>query len=105
MPEPKVTKNNDKDIEENKIIAAISYLWLLSIVILLVKRDSDFVQFHAKQGLILFIISVILWFIPFIGWILNILVFICIIMGFIKAISGEKWEIPVIANLAKKINL
>lgn len=97
--------SNPKDVEENKILAAISYLWLMSLIMLLVKKDSEFVQFHAKQGLILFIISVILWFIPGIGWLLNVIVFIFIVIGFLKALAGEKWELPLLADIAKKINI
>ena len=90
--------------QENKLMAAISYLWIVSIIMLLIKKDSKFVQFHAKQGFILFIASIILWFIPVLGWILNLLVVVLVVVGFIKAFSGEYWKIPVVASLAEKIN-
>lgn len=106
MPnEKKSVSPKSGETEENKILAAISYLWFISIVVLLLKKDNEFVQFHAKQGLILFIISIILWLIPFIGWMLNIIVFIFIIIGFIKAMMGEKWKLPLLADLAAKMNL
>lgn len=90
---------------DSNLMAALSYLWILSIVMLLVKKDDDYVKFHARQGLILFIASVIFWFIPVLGWILNILVVILVIVGFIKALSGERWKMPLIGDLAEKINL
>ena len=88
---------------DSKLMAALSYLWILSIVMLLIKKGDDFVKFHARQGLILFIVSVILWFIPVLGWILNLLVLILVIVGFIKALSGEKWKIPIVGDLGEKI--
>lgn len=97
-----------KDIEENKVMAALSYLWILCLVPLLVKRDSEFTQAHAKQGLVLFIIelvgSLVFW-IPFFGWILWIVVVIAALVGFIKALQGEYVDIPLVKDIAKKINL
>jgi len=51
--------NNKKDIEENKVAAALSYVWILCLVPLFLKKNSKFCQFHAKQGLLLFIVEVI----------------------------------------------
>ncbi|OGY78539.1 MAG: hypothetical protein A3B74_04215 [Candidatus Kerfeldbacteria bacterium RIFCSPHIGHO2_02_FULL_42_14] len=105
MAEKKINTSDTKDIEENKVLAALSYLWFISIVILILKKDSPFAQFHAKQGIILFIASVICWFIPFLGWLLNLVIFVVIIVGFAQAISGKYWEIPLVSDLAKKLNI
>ena len=53
----------DKDVESNKVIAAVGYVWILCLVPLFLKRHSKFAQFHAKQGLVLFIVEVIGWLI------------------------------------------
>ena len=90
---------------DSNLIAAVSYLWLLSVVVLLVKKNDSYVNFHAKQGLVLFIASVILWVIPLLGWILNLVVFAMIIVGFIKALSGEKYKLPLVADIAEKIKI
>ena len=96
----------EKDIEENKVIAALSYLWIISLVVLLVKKDSKFAQFHAKQGLVLFIASVICSFIPLLGWlILNPIVIIVAIVGLLQALMGKYWKIPLVCDLAEKINI
>ena len=100
MPNGKPTISQD-----DKLMGALSYLWILSVVMLIVKKESPFVKFHATQGLILFVVSIIFWFIPIVGWILNIGVVILVIIGFLKALSGEQWEMPVIGLLAKKIKL
>jgi uncharacterized membrane protein len=98
----------DPDVEANKTIAALSYLWILCLVPLLGKKDSKFAQFHAKQGLILFIIeligSLVFWF-PLFGQLLMLALVIVSVMGIIKALNGEWWKIPFIYDWSKKINL
>ena len=104
--QPQTGQSQDKDIQENKIIAALAYLWVISIVVLLVKKDSKFAQFHAKQGLVLFLASIVSGFIPFIGWfILSPIIGIVALIGLIQALMGKYWKIPVVADLAEKINL
>jgi uncharacterized membrane protein len=96
----------DKDVQDNKLIAALAYLWIISIIVLLVKKDSKFAQFHAKQGLILFIASVVAGFIPVLGWfIINPIIWIVALVGLIQALMGKYWKIPLVGDLAAKINL
>ena len=96
---------------DDNLVAAISYLWILSIVILLVKKDSDYVKFHARQGVVLFAASVILSianFIPlviFISWIGNLIILVAVIVGFIQAMGGNRYKLPVVGDLAEKVNL
>lgn len=86
---------------EKKVWAAVGYLWILSLVALAARKDNEYVKFHASQGALLFVISIVFMFIPVLGWLLNILVAIAGIIGIIKALQGEKWEIPVIGAWAK----
>jgi hypothetical protein len=37
-----------KDVEENAVMAALSYIWILCFVPLFLKKKSKFAQFHAK---------------------------------------------------------
>lgn len=104
MAEEKTTSTPDKDVEENKGIAALSYVWILFLVPLLGKKDSKFAKFHAKQGLILFIIS-FATIIPVLGWILFLVLVLVAIVGVVKALSGEWWKIPFVYDLSKKINI
>jgi len=103
-----------KDLEENKAITFLSYLWLLSIIPLLTKKDSKFAQFHAKQGLVLAIIwTVASWLtgiIPFIGPLLlfpiiTIAGIILSIMGLLNVAKGEMKELPVIGDIVKKAKI
>ena len=97
-------KNQGIKNTDSNLMAALSYVWIISIVMLVIKKDDKFVLWHAKQGVILFVIS---WVgvIPIIGWIIWFVVVALEIIGFIKALSGEKYKIPIIGDLADKINI
>lgn len=99
-------------MDENKIYAAISYLWILFLIPMMLKKNSDFVMYHAKQGMVLFIASLFVTFlswIPFLGWflgmILGLVIGILALLGILNALSGEKWEMPFLGYYAKKIKL
>lgn len=111
-------KNNDfrkntsdsqgNDIELNRGIAALSYVWFLCFIPLFLRRDSDFAQFHAKQGLVLFaieLVGTVIFWIPIFGWLLYVVVVVISIYGFFKAIDGKYWPAPVISRWAERINL
>jgi len=89
------------DVKKNKDIAAASYLWIMSVVILFTRRYSHFIQFHARQATALFVISVVLWIFPYIRY-LNILVLAAMIIGFIEATQGRYYKIPLIADLVSQ---
>lgn len=93
-----------KDIEDNKSIAILSYLGILCLVPLLLKKDSKFVKFHAKQGLVLIIGWLFVWF-PFVGQVLWIVLAIFSIWGIINVLNGKFTRLPVIADLADKFNI
>ena len=95
-----------KDVEENAVMAALSYIWILCFVPLFLKKKSKFAQFHAKQGLLLFAVEIIWgWFfgIPIIGWALGLVVMFLAILGVVNALSGKYWEMPFLGKYAKKM--
>ncbi len=100
-PEPMA---DPQDVEKNKLWALLGYLGILCLIPLLAKKDSKFAQFHAKQGLILLIGEFFVW-IPFIGWILGIAIFILWIIGIINVFSGKMKPLPVVGEIAAKINI
>ena len=103
-PAPASTGGSD-----DNLIAAVSYLWVLSIIILLVKKDSEYVTFHARQGCLLFAASialVVLSYFPFVGYLFGIaqlVIVVAVIVGFIQAYSGKKYKMPLIGDYAEKI--
>jgi uncharacterized membrane protein len=110
MAKKKTTQKTTKtaDVEENRQVAALSYIWVLVLVPLLTKRDSEFAQFHAKQGLILFIIEILAGFvfwIPIIGQLIALALLIVAVMGVYKSLNGEWWKMPYIYEWSKKIKL
>jgi uncharacterized membrane protein len=109
MPKEKKKKTaKDLDAEINKNIAAMSYLWILCLVPLLGKRDSEYAQFHAKQGLVLFgielLASLFVWF-PVFGQLFMLVLLVISVMGVVKTLNEEWWEIPFIYEWSKKIKL
>ena len=105
--EKNIFEEASKKVQNKNGLAALSYVWVLCLVPLLGSKD-EFVKFHARQGFVLFIIElalVLVGWIPVIGWLLSLAVGIVAIIGLIKALNGEKWEIPYIYNLSKKIKI
>jgi uncharacterized membrane protein len=103
-------KNNDV-ILEGKIWALMGYLWILCLIPLIMKKDNEFSLFHARQGLFLFVSSVIcsgltcLPFIRLIGVLGNLVIFVLSIIGIIYVLRGIYWKIPLIGEYAEKIEL
>lgn len=53
---------DEEDIKENKLIAVFAYVNVLVLVPILAGRKSPFARYHAKQGLVLFVIEAFLHF-------------------------------------------
>ena len=108
MNDPQVKK----DIEDNKVVAAIGYIGILCLIPLLLKPKSAYAKFHGKQALILvigWVINFIIGIFPVIGWFLAFIGMIALtvlsILGIIKALAGEYWEMPFLSEYAKKIKI
>ncbi len=98
--------------QDDKVYAALSYLWILSILPLVMKRDRPFVQFHARQGFMLFIAESVVSLVtvlPVLGWIVGFFGWICAvvltIMGLWAALSGREWEMPFLGAYTRKFRL
>ena len=93
-----------KDIVENKDVAAASYFLVLSPILLLTRKDSEFIQHHSRQSLALFFIFILLWFLGtffiIFAW-TSIGVFFIALVGFIQAINGKYYEVPYIYEFVK----
>jgi uncharacterized membrane protein len=90
------------DIQKNKDIAAASYIPLLGAMILFLRRESPFVQFHARQGFVLFLAWIIFYAIPNIGPIISLLPVAGMIIGFLNAAQGEYYRLVFVADLAER---
>ncbi len=97
--------------QDDKVMAALSYLWVLVLIPLLKPGKSEFVKFHSRQGFLLFIAEVILFVInivPVIGWFVafvgGLAALVLSIMGLLAALQGKYWELPWLSEYAKKFN-
>lgn len=91
--------------EEERYTAALSYVWILCLYPLLFKKHSAFIQFHAKQGLVLFVLEIVSFMFLFLAPVVIILCVILSILGIRAALAGKYWRIPLIGQLVKKVGL
>lgn len=97
----------NQDSKDYRVTAALSYVLLLFLVPM-AKKDNAFCQFHAKQGIALFVtwiaVSFFAW-IPFVGWAAWLTLLVINIMAIVKTLNGESWELPILGKYAKQIKL
>lgn len=115
--------------DTEKALGAIAYLGPLFIVSYLAANNSKFVKFHAAQGMALFLaalaVRIVLGLLiglfvtgtgsafmmggsggfALVMFIVNIVALGLAIMGIVKAVQAELWEMPVLGEWAKKVNL
>src|SRR4030081_989749 len=96
----------------------LSYLWFLSIIPLVAKKEDREVQWHAKNGLVFAIaytaievvFIIIGHFFPLVGclvsWIPCLIAcgyIVVMIMGIVKATSGQRFRLPMLSDYADKM--
>jgi uncharacterized membrane protein len=97
-------------LTKERILAGLSYLSVLVFIpLLLGGTATDYGRHHLRQGLLLFIIGVILsltaWmWLPLWG-LANLALVIASIYGCVQAVQGNKWTMPVLGSYASKIKL
>ena len=97
------------EAHESKRYALLSYCFILCIIPLIRKKDDVFVQFHARQGLALFlcemavfIVSILL---PFLMKPALFIFGVWSLGGMIKVIRGEEFPLPFIYPLSQKLDI
>jgi uncharacterized membrane protein len=96
------------DSDNTTLMAALAYVGPLVIVSYVVAKDNPFVKFHIKQGLVLLVIEVALWFlggmlwafIPFMG-LLNLAVLVFAIIGIMNAVNKKEQALPLFGQFSK----
>lgn len=91
---------SNNDVEQNKDMAALGYVWVLSLFVYILKKDSPFVRFHAKQGMVLFVLSIVVWAVPIMGRFLELLILTLCVLGFLSAAQGQWKDLPIIGDMA-----
>lgn len=111
------------DIEQNKVLAAVGYIPVLFLVPLLAAPQSGYAKFHANQGLILTLTSLVLFvarevlcaifgilpllrdFIPtIISTVISVAVIAYMVIGIIYAAQGKAKRLPIIGGLLNIIH-
>ena len=95
---------------KEKIICALSYLWILFFLPLVVLPGDKFGKFHANQALLNLIVGVVLavvtrligW-IPVIGWLISfvagLISLVFVIWGIYHALTGQQKPYPIIGHI------
>ncbi|MFQ6087595.1 MAG: DUF4870 domain-containing protein [Candidatus Methanofastidiosia archaeon] len=96
-------------MERKNLLGAISYLFgiLSGILIYLLEKD-DFVRFHARQSIVFSLIfdGLALILGAFSIFLRNLIILIGLILWLFlmfKALSGERYALPIIKDIAKLI--
>lgn len=99
-------------IKEGRFFAVISYVSFLCIITLLLKKNNTFALYHAKQGLVLFVMEVIafiLSIIPLLGWLIGIFGYMLFLLlslwGIMQAALGIYCRIPVVTEISENVIL
>lgn len=109
---PEAQKNQPqgdvKDVQENKLVAILSYVGILFLIPLLLKKDSKFTQFHAKQGMLVFLGEIVGFLTtPMfgLGVLINLAMIILSIIGISNVLSGKTKKLPLLGDWADKFNI
>lgn len=111
---------NTEDVIANKVYGILCYIGILFIIPLFVAKDSQYAKFHANQGLLLFIMKLILRIVSrvlvfalnigtlglmhgiisdIVSIVIGIISLIFIIIGIANACSGEAKTLPIIGGI------
>ncbi|UCF35428.1 MAG: DUF4870 domain-containing protein [Acidobacteriota bacterium] len=97
------------------IMLVLSYLGILALIPLLVEKDDQEVQWHAKHGLILMVTWIVLSIVlmvlsglpvigPILGCAVGPIIWLAIlaihIICIVKAVGGDRFKLPVISDFA-----
>jgi uncharacterized membrane protein len=106
-----------------RALGILGYFLFLFVIPVNLKKDSMFIQFHARQGGVLFftwftfelLLFIILFFVggnPIVSTILFTIVFVAaglyiflMLIGMVKVGLGERYRMPVVADIALMLRL
>jgi uncharacterized membrane protein len=94
---------------QNTAMAVIAYILFFVPLLTGDAKKDPFVKYHTKQGLVLFLLEVLInvvdWIMPFyfwmtINWILSLGVLVLLIVGISNAVGGKQQPLPVIGKFS-----
>ena len=94
----------------SQLLSMLAYMGFLCLVPLLVNRNDDYVGFHTRQGLVIWITEALagfLLFVPTFGsFFFSATMVICILLslfGVIGVFLEKAWRFPFFGTLAEKL--
>lgn len=93
-----------KKEEDQNLKGALAYLlgFMTGIFFLMTEKENEFIRFHARQSIIVFVILFVLNFIPLVNFFVIPISLILWLFLMYKAYSGEKYKLPYIGGFAEK---
>lgn len=92
-----------------RLRAALSYLGIAVFIPLFLYRNNQFIYFHARQGLVLWVIAIIAvasLFLPGSGKFLFVALMgiyaVAGVIGILSTLVGSTWEMPLIGALGRR---
>ena len=120
-PPPQESPPQGTVSENRNVMIVLSYLWLLALIPLLVEKDDREVQWHAKHGLVLTVVEVVVMIglqvvVMILGAIsgglgciftllipiLLLAILIVHVLCIVKGINGQRFLIPGVSEFADK---
>jgi uncharacterized membrane protein len=87
--------------EVNKTMAILSWIPIVGLIMFFVEKDDQFVRYTGAQAFLFGLLTVLV-VIPCLGQLLALAVMVVLIMGMVKTAKGERWDLPVVSDLAVK---
>lgn len=91
--------------DDSKLMAAISYVWIIGLILYLTKKDDAYVRFHAMQSILMGVVAGVVigaLMVVLIGFLLFPLYFLYVLFCAYKAYQGEKYMVPVLGKYAEQ---
>lgn len=93
-----------------RLMALMSYLGVLVFVPLAMNRDDEYVSFHARQGLVIWIfgiVAIFMLYVPGLGKLifssLAMVVVLASLAGIVSVLLHKAWKIPFVYGLSTKL--
>ena len=120
-PAPPPASSGTGGSSNRGLMIALSYLWLLALIPLLVEKDDAEVQWHAKHGLTLLVAEVALWILfgilsmtlgailgplacvlVMVQMVLFIAIVVIHVICIVKGVKGERFLVPGVSQYADR---
>jgi len=106
------TKVETSKKQKNIGMAIVAYI-IFFIPLLTDAKKDPFVKYHVKQGIVLFIVSVLVgiisyilpWQLSIISQLLEVCVFVLMVIGIVNASKGEQKPLPVIGKFGDQFKI